>query len=226
MSLVVDLSVRRKGYLQGVEMNITDQYYTYREPTRKEEPRIVILGIQEEDITRSDIGYPLFDKQLADALKKLISLEPKAIGLDLYRDLPVPITSNFTPSIAEYFTKEKTILDEVLVQNKNIICITKLGDKDHPPIKPPPAIQDSVDFGGQVSCNDISVDTVDNLIRRGMLFQDDMDGNTFYSFTLQLAVQLLGQEFISQPDENDPALLQLGKARTVSYTHLTLPTKA
>ena len=76
VSLVVDLSVRRKGYLQGVEMNITDQYYTFRAPTRKEEPRIVILGIQEEDITRSDIGYPLIDKQLADALKKLISLEP------------------------------------------------------------------------------------------------------------------------------------------------------
>jgi len=213
VALVLDLFVRRGGYLQGVEMSITDEYYKYRKPTRKEEPRIVILGIEEEDITRSDIGYPLFDKQLADALKKLVSLKPKAIGVDLYRDLPVPITSNFTPSIAEYFTKEKTILDEVLVQNKNIICITKLGDKDHPTIKPPPAIKDSVDFGGQVSCNDISVDTVDNLIRRGMLFQDDMDGNTFYSFTLQLAVQLLGQDFISQPDENDPALLQLGKAR-------------
>jgi len=35
----------------------------------------VILGIEEEDITRSDIGYPLFDKQLADALKKLVSLK-------------------------------------------------------------------------------------------------------------------------------------------------------
>ena len=104
ISIAVDL-VRRGGHIQGVELSLTDQYYLLRNSKKKDEPRVVILAIEEEDIIRPDIGYPLFDKQLADILNRLIRLKPKAIGMDLYRDLPVPVATNFKSSIADHFKR-------------------------------------------------------------------------------------------------------------------------
>ncbi len=46
----------------------------------------MIVGIDESDLQA--YGFPIPDNKLAQLLQQLNAAEPRAIGLDLYRDLP------------------------------------------------------------------------------------------------------------------------------------------
>ncbi|MEH1902371.1 MAG: CHASE2 domain-containing protein [Nostoc sp.] len=75
------------GLLQGMEWNMFDSFLQQR-PQRGIDSRIVVITIDEPDLQK--IGqYPIPDNILVEALKKLKTYQPKVIGLDLYRDLPV-----------------------------------------------------------------------------------------------------------------------------------------
>ncbi|HBZ56363.1 MAG TPA: hypothetical protein DEO88_13230, partial [Syntrophobacteraceae bacterium] len=75
-------------------------------------PRIVLIGITEDDIRNQGV-WPLPDATLAESLSILLRAEPRAIGLDIYRDIPVP------PGHAE--------LESVLEKHRQIIAVTKFG---------------------------------------------------------------------------------------------------
>ncbi|MEH2468021.1 CHASE2 domain-containing protein [Nostoc sp.] len=75
------------GLLQGMEWNMFDSFLQQR-PQAGIDSRIVVITIDEPDLQK--IGqYPIPDNILVKALNKLKTYQPKLIGLDLYRDLPV-----------------------------------------------------------------------------------------------------------------------------------------
>lgn len=112
------------GWLQPLELFAYDLLLKWR-PGETRDERIVIVGIGEEDVDR--IGTALIsDKIYADLLKKLLKQQPVAIGLDIYRDVPIP------PGTME--------LNQVFAENDNIIGIEKMiGDTRQYRVKPPPS---------------------------------------------------------------------------------------
>lgn len=75
------------GLFQLLEWTARDQFVHLR-PREPVDPRIVIVTIDESDIQK--LGqWPISDAVLARLIEKLKAQQPRAIGLDLYRDLPV-----------------------------------------------------------------------------------------------------------------------------------------
>ena len=83
---VVVILLRLTGILEPLEWSVYDQYMRLRPPEPPDE-RIVIVGLDEADMKYIGQGY-VPDGVYADLLQKLIAMQPRAIGLDIYRDLP------------------------------------------------------------------------------------------------------------------------------------------
>jgi CHASE2 domain-containing sensor protein len=79
--------VRLTGALQLIEWVTLDSFLRLR-PSEPIDERVVIVGIDEEDIRR--IGdYPIPDREIAKLLRTLQKYQPRVIGLDIVRDIPV-----------------------------------------------------------------------------------------------------------------------------------------
>lgn len=79
--------VRLTGVLQPLEWFAFDALMYWR-PAEATDERVLIVGIDEADIQQIR-QYPIPDAQLAALLKTLQRHKPAAIGLDIFRDLPV-----------------------------------------------------------------------------------------------------------------------------------------
>src|SRR5439155_5615266 len=123
--------------------------------------------------------------------KILTQYQPLVIGVDIFRDMPVP------PGYEE--------LKDSLTSNRNIIMVMKAGGETSEGIPPPVVLKDTEQFG----FSDILVDP-DDVVRRGLLFLGDR-GRTIYSFALRLALRYLQAEgILPQPDVSDPRHMRLG----------------
>ncbi|MBD0300746.1 MAG: CHASE2 domain-containing protein, partial [Tolypothrix sp. T3-bin4] len=75
------------GFFQLWEWVTHDHFFRLR-PREPVDTRLVIVTIDESDIQK--VGqWPISDAVLAKVIKNLKAQKPRAIGLDLYRDLPV-----------------------------------------------------------------------------------------------------------------------------------------
>ncbi len=184
--------LRTTGTLEPLELSAYDFLIGLKPDTSAWDPRIVLIRINEDDIRK--LGqWPISDKTLTKALKILTQCKPRAIGVDIYRDIPVP------PG------REK--LNEILKSNRNIIMVMKFN-KEGTGIIPPPAVVEKTE---QVGFSNIIVDP-DGNVRRVLLFLDD-GVNIFYSFSLRLALLYLRHEGITpQPGVPNPQHIRLGKA--------------
>ncbi len=169
---VIIAGVRELGLLQSAEFLAYDKFLAWRAGAETTDQRTVIVEITESDIGRYD--FPIPDGLLAKLLETIARAQPMAIGLDIYRDLPVPRDGS---QIAE--------LNRVLQRNQNIVGIFKFGDAEHP-IKIPfaPALAETPDRYG---FNDFPFEL--GAVRRGFLFLWDNQGNVYPSFALALALQ-------------------------------------
>lgn len=170
--------VRLTGFLQPWEWNAFDLYMRWRPPEQRE-PRIAIVGIDERDLHQHQINESIIsDSILANLLKKIKAHQPRAIGLDIYRDLPV------NPGHQALVTVFNT--------TPNLVGIQKVaGEKGIETVAPPPILKKK----GQVGANDLMFDG-DNRVRRGFIYLKD-GGETIYSFSLHLALHYLEKEGIS-----------------------------
>lgn len=108
--LVVVVFLRMVGGMQSMEWFFLDTMLRLR-PVERLDKRVVIVGFDAKDI--QSIGqYPIPDEKIAELLIKLQSYNPRAIGLDLYKDVPVK------PGSEE--------LARVLRENTNIVGIEKI----------------------------------------------------------------------------------------------------
>jgi len=181
------VGVRRDGNLEFLELPAYDWFVRLQPGSAVHDPRITVVRVSEKDIL--SLGrWPLTDEILAQALTALLKEKPRAVGLDIFRDIPVPPGTE--------------TLDTVLSENPNIIVTMKFGEGG---VRPPPVLKGTE----QVSFNDILVDP-GGVVRRGLLFLDD-GGSVAYSLALRLALLYLqAQGMGPQPDEKNPQHLRLG----------------
>ncbi len=177
------------GWFQLLERTTLEHFFAIRD-YEKPQKRILIVTIDEKDITK--VGkWPIPDAVLADALKKINKHQPAAIGMDIYRDLPVE------PGHQE--------LVKVMQQTPDLIGIKKmLGDK----VAPSPTLSKL----NQVALADLLSDT-DGKIRRALLSANDGNGNVFMGLAASLSLKYLEKKGIELAS-NDPEgkSLRLGKA--------------
>jgi len=179
MIFLVLLGFRAIGYLQPLEMMNYDFMLSHHAQNKPIDPRITMLQLTDADQRRW--GWPLSDHLLTEMFHRLLTYEPRVIGLDIYRDLPVPIDDK----------EGHKRLSDVLQQNPDIITIMKFANEDGNYV-PPPAILEGTD---QVSFNDVTYDD-GFIIRRGLLFLDDGEGNWNEYFGLKLAMRYLAKNNI------------------------------
>ncbi len=184
------ISLRSTGSLEALELAAYDWYIRSRPEPSLSDSRIVLITITETDI-RNQGRWPLTDTTLARALEILSQYQPRAIGLDLHRDVPVP--------------PGREALEAILTSARNIIVAEKFGHGAELGI-PPPSVLENTD---QVGFNDVVVDP-GGIVRRGLLFLDD-GANVSYAFALRLALLYLQAEGITpQPDASNPQHIRLG----------------
>jgi adenylate cyclase len=184
------LGIRSTSLLEPLELTVYDWLTQSRRGSEGADPRIVLITVTEQDILRQG-RWPITDAILAEALERLMQFQPRAIGVDIYRDIPVD------PGHAD--------LNRVFAEHPQIITVTKLGGGTVAGIPPPPALAGTE----QVAFNDILIDS-DGIVRRGLLFQEAGE-QTAYAFALRLALLFLAEEGVgAQPDPDDPDQLRLG----------------
>ncbi len=161
------------GVFQLLEWVLLDQAFRWR-PREGADPRIVIVGISESDIAQLQ-QWPMSDQVLAQLLEQIRSAQPRVIGLDLYRDLPVE------PGYAE--------LAHIFRTTPSLIGIQKILGSN---VRPPPALAPQ----HQVGISDFVIDT-DAKIRRGLLTATDTHGTLRESLALVLALRYLEGEGVT-----------------------------
>ncbi|NEP61021.1 MAG: CHASE2 domain-containing protein [Symploca sp. SIO2G7] len=171
--------LRFTGLLQGMELTTLDRFFQARPPAPID-PRITIITIDDLDIEA--IGtYPLPDQILVQALQALKSYQPRLVGLDLYRDLPVE------PGYQE--------LVKLFENSPNLIGVEKVVE---PQVAPPPILsqKSQVGFADQVLDGD-------SKIRRALLTVNLPEDERKLSLGLRLTVKYLEAEGVTaQPFSN------------------------
>lgn len=120
------VGLRQLGTMEGMELAAYDQLVRSR-PDEGSDNRLLVVGVSESDIqTRKE--YPLKDDTVAQLLEKLQPYQPRAIGLDILRDVP-----QGTP-------QGRIALEKILQQNEGIIAACKLSSADQPGIAAAPGV--------------------------------------------------------------------------------------
>jgi adenylate cyclase len=186
------IGLRSAGLLQALELAALDEFFR-RRPKEAVDSRIVIVEINEADVQKAG-QWPMSDATLAKLLETLKQQKPRAIGLDLYRDLPVE------PGHQE--------LVKVFASTPNLIGIQKVvGTSSGSAVNPPLTLKPE-----QIAANDFVIDA-DGKLRRSLLSLKDKSGKTLSSLGVALALTYLEAEKISlQPGDASKNEYKLGKA--------------
>ncbi|MEH2177342.1 CHASE2 domain-containing protein [Nostoc sp.] len=180
------------GLLQSLELAALDQFFRLR-PNEPPEDRITIVVIDEAYLNELR-SWPIPDAKIAQLLQKLNVHKPRAIGLDIYRNLPVEPGHQELRNV--YQSLPNLIGIELLAndQNKNVSVLPPLGlDRD------------------QVGFNNVLYD-LDGKVRRSLLYWH-VKSEVHESFALKLALLYLKSKGITPTKaKSNPEYLQLGKA--------------
>jgi CHASE2 domain-containing sensor protein len=189
--------MRIEGWLQPAELAL--MYDQLRIAWAGSEPSnlVLLVGLTETDLEADDQGkrrwgFPVPDGALAALLERIALWQPRAIGVDMYRDAPYPPGT------------EK--LRATLRDHQNIYWVFKIkGDENHPGIPPPEPLA-----GTDRAVFADNVEDADQVLRRALLFAEE--GTSQYTgLGMALGEAYLARERIApQPAENDG--VRLGKA--------------
>ena len=197
------LGVRQLGLLEPLELGAFDQMLRLRyatrvlgdldrnQPLEGQDPRLLVVAVTEADI-KAQKQWPPSDRTVNKLLAQLERHQPRAIGLDIYRDLPIK------PGQAELAARMK--------KSGRIISVCKVGDAKNPGIPPPRGV-----LVDRVGFSDIAVDP-GGVVRRALLFINPPVTSRCsipYSFSFQLARRYLEKEGI-KPKVTSEDYLQLG----------------
>ncbi|MBW4497511.1 MAG: CHASE2 domain-containing protein [Oscillatoria princeps RMCB-10] len=191
--------VKQLGTLEAVELNAFDQMIRLR-PEKGPDDRLLIVGITDGDIQL--LKEPILsDRTVKRLLEKIEQLQPRAIGLDILRDVPVE------PGNAD--------LVKYLDRSEGIITVCKISDPDakDPGTPPPPGFpKDRVGFA------DLVVDA-GGILRRTPFFLTPQEtpfplkhlcnnpSNQVPSFALQVANLYLEQQGIHSGSSREGELM-------------------
>ncbi len=199
------VGVRSLGVMQQWDLSAFDSIMRIR-PDEGPDKRLLVVTITEADIqAQKHRQSSLSDEALQDLLRKLEPYQPRAIGLDIYRDFPVE------PQYADLATH--------LRNNNSFIAICKVGGgkKQTVGVSPPDEIPvERTGFSDVVRDRDL-------ILRRQLLAMTPNPQSpckTPYSFSLQLALKYLAKQGIRLQTTTE-GYLQLGK---VVFKPMDVPT--
>ena len=162
------------GVYQTLEWATFDFWFRIR-PQESKDNRITVVNIEESDIQA--LGqWPISDGKLAQLLQNISQQQPRAIGLDLYRDL-----SYGSP-------QEQEALDQVYRSTPNLIGVEKVVGET---VNAPSILKEQ----DQAAMADLVLDQ-DGKVRRGLIAVALDDGQTVLSLATKLALMYLQQEDI------------------------------
>jgi adenylate cyclase len=179
------------GVFNLLEWSIRDEFFRIRPPEPMED-KVVIVTIDEPDI-KAVGNWPIPDETMAKLLIAIRDQKPRAIGLDIYRDLP------------EEPGHQK--LMEVFRTTPTLVGVEKMAGNS---VAPPPLLKEL----NQVGLADLVLDP-DQKVRRGLLTAEDKKtpGTIKIGLATQLAMKYLEAEKISLEEVNaDQQKYRLGKA--------------
>jgi diguanylate cyclase (GGDEF)-like protein/PAS domain S-box-containing protein len=185
------LLLRSFGLMQSLEWAALDYFFQLR-PQEPLDERITIVTVDEASL--HDIGsWPIPDYHIAQLLQKLKDNQPQAIGLDIYRNLPVE--PGYQDLVYAYKSIPNLVGIELLSHNKNVS------------VPPPPMLNQR----HQVGFNNVVYDA-DGKVRRSLLYWH-INHQAHESFALKLALMYLKSKGITpKKAKSNPQYLQLGKA--------------
>lgn len=182
------LSIRQLGWLQRFELVAYDRMVQLA-PDRGPDPRLLLVGITEENLRQLQRATPS-DAAVAQVIQTLQQHDPRAIGLNLYRDIG-----------------EGDGRDALLqaLEAPNVVAIMNLGSSDDNFIPAPPGVPNE-----RVGFNDFPIDG-DGTVRRSLLIGTVENAGAFNSFALQIALRYLAEEGIEiQNNPDNIEEIQLG----------------
>ncbi|MDJ1183962.1 CHASE2 domain-containing serine/threonine-protein kinase [Roseofilum casamattae] len=161
--------LRQLGWTEGLELLAYDRSIQSRS-IPEPDTRLLIVGITEADI-QAQQKYPLSDETIYQLLRKLKTYRPRAIGLDIYRDVPQPPGRD---RLMEYLQDE----------GERIVTVCQLGrGNEDLGVPPPPGLSNS-----HLGFADLAIDE-DGVIRRALLAGTPLKSSECrvkLSFALQL----------------------------------------
>lgn len=141
------LSMRAIGSLQGLELGLYDHMMRLR-PTPPPDDRILVIGIDEADI-QARREWPIHDETLRELLQTILPHNPRAVGLDIFRDVPIG-------------AGQDALLRQIQ-SDARIVTVCKISSPDEPGLPPPVGTP-----AAQVSFSDLVVDP-GGILRRSLL---------------------------------------------------------
>ncbi|TVP65218.1 MAG: CHASE2 domain-containing protein [Leptolyngbya sp. LCM1.Bin17] len=168
--LGVIVAARLLGLFQELELKMLDTLLRWR-PEEPTDERILIIGIDEADIQQLGT-YPVPDGVLAELVQTLESHNPRAIGIDIFRDMVVE------PGHQE--------LVDTLAALPQVIGIEHI--LSNPPIAGPPSLP-----AERIGFVDFPPDD-DGFVRRALLGSPNAVGEFRFSLALRLAETYLQPE--------------------------------
>ncbi len=198
------LLAHRAGHLQFLEFRAYDFFLRYTPLLPSGDP-VVLVEMNESDIQNPTLDYPLTDEKLAALLEKLEVGHPAVIGLDFWRDLPVPRNGS-----------QQAQLEATLIEHTNIIGIYTLGG-----IAPPLTLRpfpERLGFNDNFKTDD-SVERTTPKVRRSWLFVKGESGERFDSFPFRVACTYLKTQGVDTDGiPPEPAPFKFGQGRVKPLT--------
>jgi adenylate cyclase len=180
----------RAGFLEWAEIGAYDLLLRSSALSMTTAAPIVLVGATEQNLNQYD--WPISDGVLAQLLEKIVSANPRAVGVDIYRNGPRP------PGHQQ--------LNETLLQHDNIYMVYKFPEQEVEGIPPPEVLRQS----NQTGFADVILDP-GGVVRRGLLFLNDDQGGSGTSLALQLAARYLFHESVClQSDGTEANNLMFG----------------
>jgi adenylate cyclase len=166
---VVTIAGSWVGTWQLLEWASIDRFFALRQP-EPVDSRIAIVTIDEADIDY--IGqWPMPDGVMAEAIANIRDRQPTAIGIDIYRDLPLE--------------PGHQSLEKIFKSTPNLIGIQKVAGET---VDPPPILAKLE----QVAASDTLMDE-DGKVRRGLILLGTKDKKMLNSLGTKLALMYLEQ---------------------------------
>ena len=183
------VAIESLGGLQLLEWAALDRLFRLR-PLEPIDDRVVLVTLDETDLR--ELGrWPVPDRVLAEIVRTISEDDPAAIGVNLYRDLPVEPGHDAWVEVAN--------------TTPNLVGVEKIvGD----PVAPSPYLKqrDLVGFA------DFVLDG-DGKVRRALLSHPDASGTLQQSFAVRLSLLYLKQRNVTlEALEADSRHLRLGRA--------------
>ncbi len=198
--------IRSQGYLESAELAAYDMAMVTRAIPEPPDGRILIVGVTETDLQKwgsQNSLSPLDDRIIAQTLQKLQQSQPKAIGLDIYRDREIGARHADLSALLQQ--RETPIISS---------CLMPGNSSDFPGVAAPNGVKSA-----QLGFTNFSTDR-DGIIRRQMLGMAPVDKScdTDTALSLRLALKYLD---IAEARDTDDENISIG-AREVEVLKSTV----